>query len=79
MIASIDKIRWQCRRGVKELDVLLQNYLETDYLQADDEEKKQFAELLKWEDDELQDILLGGKKPAAKEFDILVDKIRSIT
>lgn len=50
---ELAKLRWQCRRGMKELDLLLENYLATDYLLADDTEKARFAELLMLEDDEL--------------------------
>jgi antitoxin CptB len=75
-MTSLDKLRWQCRRGTLELDLMLQSYLETEYLQADDEEKTRFAELLKWEDGELLEVLLGGKKPNTAGFDSLIDKIR---
>jgi len=26
------RLRWQCRRGMRELDLLLTDYLENDYL-----------------------------------------------
>lgn len=50
---ELAKLKWQCRRGMKELDLLLENYLATDYLLADTAEKARFAELLQLEDDEL--------------------------
>lgn len=75
---TLAKLRWQCRRGTKELDALLQGYLTTQYMKADNEEKSRFALLLKWEDDELLDVLVGWKEPDAAGFDDLVDKIRSI-
>ena len=54
------KILWQCRRGMKELDLILENYLATDYLRADTAEKAHFSELLQLEDDELLVALLNG-------------------
>ena len=56
---QLARLRWQCRRGTKELDLLLQRYLETGYLVADDEEKALFVELLELEDDELLGVLMG--------------------
>ena len=56
---QLARLRWQCRRGTKELDLLLQRYLETGYLVADDEEKALFVELLELEDDELLAVLMG--------------------
>lgn len=73
---TLAKLRWQCRRGTKELDALLQGYLTTQYMKADDDEKALFASLLRWEDDELQDVLLGGKEPVEAALKPLIDKIR---
>lgn len=50
---DLAKLRWQCRRGSKELDLLLINYLETRYPVADEEEKARFVALLKLDDSEL--------------------------
>lgn len=57
---ELAKLKWQCRRGMKELDLLLENYLATDYLTADTAEKTRFAELLRLEDDALLLVLLNG-------------------
>ena len=75
---SLDRLRWQCRRGCLELDLILQGYLEAEYTGAHDEEKKRFLELLQWEDGELLEVLLGGKKPNTMGFDDLIGKIRRI-
>jgi len=45
---------------MKELDLLLENYLATDYLLADTAEKTRFSELLQLEDDELLTVLMNG-------------------
>jgi antitoxin CptB len=45
---------------MKELDLLLENYLATDYLVADSAEKARFVELLQLEDDELFAVLMSG-------------------
>ena len=57
---QLARLRWQCRRGTKELDLLLQRYLDSGYLLADDEEKALFVELLELEDDELVGGFDGG-------------------
>ncbi len=54
---ELAKLKWQCRRGMKELDLLLENYLATDYLLADTAEKARFVKLLALEDDELLVVL----------------------
>jgi len=71
------KLRWQCRRGTKELDFLLLRYLDFGYALADAEEKALFIELLELEDDELIGILLGDLEVATAEMKVLVGKVRA--
>ena len=65
---ELSQLKWQCRRGTKELDFLLNRYLETEYLMADQGERELFVELLGLEDDELIGVLMGGVKPEAEKF-----------
>lgn len=74
---QLAKLRWQCRRGTKELDLLLQSYLETGYLLADDEEKALFVELLELEDDELLGVLMGELEAETEKMKVLLEKIRA--
>ncbi|MGR8979735.1 MAG: FAD assembly factor SdhE [Gammaproteobacteria bacterium] len=77
-MSELDRLRWQCRRGALELDLLLERYLDTAYEQADDDEKARFADLLYWEDDALLNVLVGGKMTGKPGFDSLIDKLRGI-
>lgn len=74
---SIAKIKWRCRRGTKELDYLLEGYLNTFYQQVDSQEQALFRELLTLQDTELIWFLLGEQLPKSKELAILVKKIRN--
>lgn len=47
------KLRWRCRRGMKELDIMLERYLERAYPMADQAEQAAFARLLEAPDLEL--------------------------
>jgi antitoxin CptB len=74
---QLARLRWQCRRGTKELDLLLQRYLDSGYLLADDEEKAMFVELLELEDDELLGVLMGDLEVETGEMKVLVEKIKA--
>ncbi len=76
---QLARLRWQCRRGAKELDLLLQRYLETGYLLADDEEKALFVKLLELEDDELLAVLMGELDVETEEMKALVEKIKAFS
>jgi antitoxin CptB len=73
---ELAKLRWQCRRGTKELDLMLNRYLETRYLVADQAEREIFVALLELGDDKLASVLLGDTEEG--EMGFLVNKIRHI-
>jgi|JI102314DRNA_FD_contig_111_218320_length_1069_multi_3_in_0_out_0_1 antitoxin CptB len=50
---TLSRLRWQCRRGLLELDILLGNFLETHYLQLSEKEKILFNDLLQCSDQDL--------------------------
>ncbi len=73
---ELARLKWQCRRGTKELDFLLNRYLETGYLVADQEEMNLFVELLGMEDDELAAVLMAAIE-VPEEMKVLVGKIHN--
>ena len=73
--ATEARLRWRCRRGMKELDVLLGRWLERDWPQADDVKRRSFEWLLEQADPDLADWLIGGARPADADHAALVDDI----
>ena len=72
------KLRWQCRRGVKELDVVLSEYLDNHYSQANAKEQQDFEDLLRLEDPLLLSCLMNEDDLDDKDQQILVEKLRSL-
>lgn len=70
------QIRWQCRRGMRELDELLLRYLDTRYELADAVEKRAFQSLLELSDPDLASYLLQQQIPPP-EFDRVIRNICS--
>ena len=70
------RLRWQCRCGMRELDVLLSGWLEDGYEASGEPAKAAFQRLLELPDPELQRYFLGGVKPADEEIADVVDTIR---
>ncbi|ABA58922.1 succinate dehydrogenase assembly factor 2 [Nitrosococcus oceani] len=56
---SLHRLRWRCRRGLLELDLLLGNFLEISYESIPDEEKRAFETLLYHSDPDLWRYCLG--------------------
>ncbi|RDH86354.1 MAG: succinate dehydrogenase assembly factor 2 [endosymbiont of Escarpia spicata] len=74
--AEINRLRWQCRRGMLELDLLLIAFLENEYSSLDREARKGFATLLEYPDQTLQSWLISGSKIADKQMVEIVQIIR---
>jgi antitoxin CptB len=66
---------WRCRRGVKELDLILGHWLDQRYAQASADERALFARFLELPDPELAGYLLSHAKPADPEFAALVAQL----
>ena len=58
-MSEVARLRWLCRRGMKELDLLLQHYFERVYPGAPQADKQAFRSLLEMPDPELNDLILG--------------------
>ena len=46
---NLNKLRWKSRKGIRELDILLQNFLNQEYESLNDYNKKIFEEVLEIE------------------------------
>ena len=59
---ELDRIRWRCRRGMLELDIVLQGFVDKHYMQLDEIELKYFDTLLSLPDNDLWDMITSKKK-----------------
>jgi antitoxin CptB len=76
--ALMGSLRWRCRRGMKELDVLLERFAHQVLPQASQAECRVFAELLALPDPLLAGYLLGGEPPAEPHLAQAVGRIRAL-
>ena len=64
-------LRWRQRRGMKELDVLLERYFRRHYETAPVEEREAFARLLEHEDPEIWLWVVGQQDPPGEFVDVI--------
>ena len=62
-MAEFDRIRWRCRRGLLELDLVLKRFLEHRFDALDAGDRRLFDELLDTPDNDLLDMALGRAEP----------------
>ena len=76
VVSRLGRIRWQCRRGKLELDIILQPFLDRELHRLGADDLALFEELLELPDDRLLACLTGGE-PAPQRFGPLVVRVRN--
>jgi antitoxin CptB len=74
--AAINRTAWQCRRGMRELDELLGQFLVQRYVELDARDRLAFDTLLEYPDAVLLELLMGRMAPADGDLARLVRAIR---
>lgn len=59
---EFERARWRCRRGMLELDIILQRFMDKYYRQLSAEEILQFDKLLLLSDNDLWDLICTRKE-----------------
>jgi antitoxin CptB len=73
---EVAKLRWQCRRGMLELDLLLNRFLDSGFKRLDQQARVDFVRLLGYQDQIIYDWLMGQSVPAEAALRRLVAQIR---
>ena len=69
------RLLWQCRRGTRELDILLRGFLDDSFDSLTSEQQNMFRRLLDIQDPVLIEWFWGQSQPP-REFDSLIARIR---
>jgi len=72
------RLLWRCRRGMKELDVILERFARQGLPRASAAERRAFERLLGLPDPLLAGYFLGEERPADPELRLLADRIRDL-
>jgi antitoxin CptB len=75
-MSEMNRLRWKCRRGTLELDLVLQRFLECDYALLDPVSKQAFETLLLSGDEELW-AMVSGELPPLPECQLVVERLRA--
>jgi len=61
--AFLAQLRWRCRRGLRELDVLLMNYFDHHFSRSNPQQQLAFVALLEMQDPVILSYLTGKSRP----------------
>ena len=73
----ISEVRWKCRKGIRELDVLLTKYLEEIFINLPKQEQDIFIEFVNIDSNELFDIVFN-KKISNSKFLKIIENLTSV-
>jgi antitoxin CptB len=74
---ELGRLRWRCRRGMKELDVLLTRYVEEHYGRASPAARLAFLELLEAPDPVIYAYCMGQAQPPTSILSSVIERITS--
>lgn len=73
--AHLSRLRWHCRRGMRELDVLLTRYFEQIYPTASPSQQLAFESLLDLQDPLILAYLTGGETPDRQDIQDVIQQL----
>ena len=77
-MAGVDRIRWQCRRGLLELDLMLNRFLDRELAGLGPEELLLFKELLNEADTLLLAWVMGQEQPPGR-YQVLIRRLQQVS
>jgi succinate dehydrogenase flavin-adding protein (antitoxin of CptAB toxin-antitoxin module) len=75
-MSELDRVRWHCRRGMLELDLMLHRFLERHLASLSPEDMERFKEVLDLQDGDLWQILSGRSEVEDPRLKSIVTLIR---
>ena len=74
---ELGKIRWHCRRGLLELDLILEQFTELHLDGLDAGELERFRELLAFPDNDLFALIMGRTQSPDQRFESVLQLLRA--
>ena len=76
-MGDIDRIRWHCRRGLLELDLVLATFVERHLDRLDAQQRDIVRELLAQPDNDLLDLVMGRTESADPRCAAILELMRA--
>jgi len=76
---ELNRMRWAARRGMLELDLVLEPFVESRYPQLSAQDRRRFQRLMQCEDQELYAWLMQRAQPQSEELAGVVRQILQFT
>ena len=71
---EINRINWKCRRGMREIDLLLREFSLTSIKKLSSDDLSVFDEILNYDDQKLYDFIFKNEPLGNKEHEDFINK-----
>jgi antitoxin CptB len=75
---ELQRVRWRCRRGLLELDIIFGRFVDAHYAQLTEAERQTFEVFLDMPDNPLWDLISGRTNAESAAQAALLEKIKSV-
>ena len=75
---QLERARWRCRRGLLELDLTLERFVDEHYVSLGEAERQHFEMLLDLSDNDLWDMIALKKKPTDTRLQYVLSLLQAI-
>ena len=76
--AALNRLRWRCRRGMLENDLILTRFLDSRGNQITEAELAALESILQLNDNDLWEVLSGRQEPADEAVIPLLERLRAM-
>ncbi len=75
-MSELSRLKWRCRRGMLELDLMLGGFLDNCYESESASVQQAFQELLGYQDQQLQELLFGEAQVEEARIADVIQRIK---
>lgn len=73
-----NRVRWLCRRGMKELDIVMNRYLENIYGALSEQDQQHFKDFLELEDPDIYSWMMGRSNPENEHYSAIIKQLKNM-
>ena len=74
MKAEINRLQWKCRRGMREIDLLLREFSKNSFKELGAEDLTTFDEVLNYDDQTLFDFIFKNESLDDESHEVFINK-----
>ena len=78
-MSDLSRLRWRCRRGVREMDILFQGFLTSCYPALDMDQQRMFEALLNEADLDILAWIMGKSEPDNPAYRGLIEQMQNLS